>query len=407
MKRSSPKRIGILPLGGKDWIAGINYLQNIVRACNALPGSERPKFYLICRYNEDVSELIRGFELQREDIRYFAYFSSDSRRQKLRSIAGCLRRGIWPRSFCHLVKHLKIEVFAPMMEIFGSEISVPWIGWIPDFQHKHLPEFFLEAELKKRDAYFRRLCDEADHVIVSSRDGYEDLMRWFPVNERKVSVFPFPFLVEQSWYEGDPQAVVGQFDLPDKYLMFPGQFWAHKNHQTLFEALRILVREKNMEEIVLVCSGRQHDYRFPEHFESIKNFITEHKLETNIRLLGLIDRHEQIQLMRAAAAVINPSLFEGWCLMIEEARSFGKHIFLSDLAVHREQDAPKAVYFDPHDAGALAEKLALCWAKLPSGVDRDAEEAARSRLKSSGREFAGRFIEIIEKTLNARRPRWS
>jgi len=236
-------------------------------------------------------------------------------------------------------------------------------------------------------------------VLVSSKDAYTDLMRWFPVDEGKVSVFQYPFIADSAWYEGDPRSVVKKFGLPEKYLMFPGQFWVHKNHETLFEAMRILVHEKGMKDVVLVCSGRQHDHRFPEHFARIKKFLETNRLGQNIRLLGLIDRQDQIQLMRSCAAIVQPSLFEGWCLMIEEARSLGKKIFLSDLAVHREQNPSHAIYFDPNDPQKLADLLAENWKDLKPGADPKLEAAARALSQKSDVDFAKRFKEIIERAI--------
>jgi len=205
-------------------------------------------------------------------------------------------------------------------------------------------------------------------------------------------------VADYVWYKGDPTKAVQKYELPAKYLMFPGQFWVHKNHLMLFEAIRILVQEKRLD-VVLLCSGRQSDYRFPEHFSKIKEFIAKNNLEQNIRLLGLIDRHDQIQLMRAAAAIMNPSLFEGWCLMVEEARSLGKPVFLSDLPIHREQDPPQAHYFDPHDPRELAELLARHWPLLRAGVVPHREALARQTAKNSEIHFARHFNEIVDKAL--------
>ena len=50
--------------------------------------------------------------------------------------------------------------------------------------------------------------------------------------------------------------------------------------------------------------------------------------------------------MRKAMAVIQPSLFEGWSTVVEDARALGKPMILSDFPVQIEQDPPSSDYFE-------------------------------------------------------------
>lgn len=61
--------------------------------------------------------------------------------------------------------------------------------------------------------------------------------------------------------------------------------------------------------------------------------------------------------MRNSISVINPSFFEGWNSTVEECKSIGKNIILSNLNVHLEQDPPGAIFFDPNNAEELADIL--------------------------------------------------
>ncbi|MGO7565077.1 glycosyltransferase, partial [Rhizobium johnstonii] len=63
-------------------------------------------------------------------------------------------------------------------------------------------------------------------------------------------------------------------------------------------------------------------------------------------------------LATASMDLLNPSLFEGWSTTVEEALSWGVPLILSDLEVNREQAGEAAVFFDSHDAQALADALA-------------------------------------------------
>ena len=95
----------------------------------------------------------------------------------------------------------------------------------------------------------------------------------------------------------------------------------------------------------------------------------------SFRVLGSIPDHDLLGLMRNSVAILNPSLFEGWSTSVEEAKSLGKTVLLSDIAVHREQAPDLGVYFHPQDAEDLACKL---WSTL---ADYDPNIDARNQEK--------------------------
>ena len=56
-------------------------------------------------------------------------------------------------------------------------------------------------------------------------------------------------------------------------------------------------------------------------------------------------------------ALINPSYYEGWSTINEEARSKLKYIFLSNIKGHKEQNNYGAIYFDLNSPEDFIKKL--------------------------------------------------
>ena len=272
---------------------------------------------------------------------------------------------------------------------------MPWIGWIPDFQHKYFPQIFQREELERRDRVYHKLIAQAPHLVVSREAALGDLQRWFSVPSGRVSVFPFHMIPDTHWYEGSPGTVSRKLKLPDKYLMFPSQFWVHKNHATLFKSIA-LVKQRGIRDIAVVCTGQQNDRRCPGHFDALTRDMRALGICENVYVTGLLARWDQVQLMRRAAAIVQPSLFEGWSALVEDARTLGKSLFLSDIPVHREQRPPDAVFFDAESAEDIAAKLQAAWPHLSPGPDPRREEAAWGETKKNGVRFARRFIEIVQ-----------
>jgi glycosyltransferase involved in cell wall biosynthesis len=199
--------------------------------------------------------------------------------------------------------------------------------------------------------------------------------------------------LSRDWQRGEPDAVRRKYGLPEKFLIFPGQFWKHKNHLTLFRAIRLL-QERGLNDLVLVSTGYQHDYRFPEYAAELQDFLSANEMKSSVRTLGLIPREDQVQLMRAAAAVVHPSLFEGWSTVVDEAQALGKVVFASDIPMHREQLREHMHLFASTSAEELAELLARHWDELKPGPERDLEAETAIQHEARIRDFGRRFVRI-------------
>ncbi len=282
----------------------------------------------------------------------------------------------------------------PVQDAHRDSFAAPAIGWIPDFQHKRLPHYFTATELAERDEHFRRLIADSSHVVVSSGDAYADLQRWFPTDPERVSILRFCTVPTSDWWTGDPAAVAQEYGLPDRFLMFPSQFWAHKNHANLLRALA-KVRAAGHADVALVCTGAAHDYRRPGFIQEIEQLIESLGLSSSVFRLGLLPRQRQIQLMRRATAIIQPSYFEGWSSLVEDCRTLGKKLYLSDIPIHREQQPRDATYFDPDSPDELASSLVRDWFHLTPGPEVSRESRARTELTERAQTYARDFLAVV------------
>lgn len=395
--RGSRLRVGLAPQGGSHWIAGVVYLQNLVRALSMLPDRDRPFTCILLGPKQRIGA---HRELGRllPPSKGYTFRAGQSLRSKLRSTVRYMGLTHRPTSLERLATMTRMSVLFPAQQSLGPDFPCPWIGWIPDFQHKHLPEFFSDVDVRRRNDAARRLVEEAPHLVVSSEDAYRDLMRWFPEAGGRASKLPFVTVAAPEWYVGDPDRVVRGLGLPQKYLMFPSQFWIHKNHQILFEAIRLA--SDAVPDVALVCTGRMFDHRHPKHGTELLASLERENLSPRVHCLGLLDRHSQIQLLRASAAVVQPSLFEGWSSLLEDARALGKRVYVSDIPVHREQNPPDARFFNPHSPEELATLIAEEWGSLTPGPNRASELRARLVQENRAVDFGQRFLDIVAKTCN-------
>ncbi len=287
--------------------------------------------------------------------------------------------------------------------IWGRRLPYKLINWIPDFQHLRLPDMFSEKERANRSRDFRRLIRDSDRIVLSSKDAEVDLCEFFPGNEAKVRVLNFvsqPGISKCDSEHVSLAALERRYLFKGKFFYLPNQFWQHKNHRLVFEAVNILRRSGV--DVQVLCSGYMDDYRNKEHVGKLREYIRVNDLGNNIRLLGMIDYGDVFVLMRHAVAVINPSLFEGWSSTVEEAKSMGKEMILSDIPVHREQDPPESAYFNPHDPKELAALLEKYWLEKEGGPNLELEQRARQLLPERTRSFGRGYQEIVMEALNSK-----
>jgi hypothetical protein len=86
-------------------------------------------------------------------------------------------------------------------------------------------------------------------------------------------------------------------------------------------------------------------------------------------------------------------------MTVEEARSLGKSVLISDIAAHREQNPPKATYFNLESSENLADKLEELWNETEPGPDLELEAAARREAGERVTRNAEVFISLVSEVV--------
>jgi glycosyltransferase involved in cell wall biosynthesis len=165
---------------------------------------------------------------------------------------------------------------------------------------------------------------------------------------------------------------------------------------TVFQSL-VLLRDQGIIPFV-VCTGFQDDYRNPDYFPSVLKYLEDEGLTGQVRLLGVVPRDHQVEVFRYAAAVLQPSLFEGWSTVIEDAKAIGRPIIASDLPVHLEQleGMPNIWFHKRSSPEDLARVLAELWPTLLPGPDQEAEKTAKARTIKRRQQAGPEFMVIAK-----------
>jgi glycosyltransferase involved in cell wall biosynthesis len=389
-----PFRIALILTGGQGWIGGMEYIKNIILALASLPTEVRATFEISLVTNSLTdSNFIEPFK---PFVKKVHNIDTQNKPTLFKRIKRVIKTRFFKRPdysvFDKFLRRNKFDFIYPYHSPHCWKSLKNVAPWIPDFQHKYLPQFFSEQEIKDRDTMFADMAKHAPLVVISSRSAEADFKRFYPEAANKAKVLSFRTVSQPGWYEEEPEALQQKYSLPDKFFILCNQFWQHKNHLTVFRAMQILL-EKGVKPVV-VCTGHIYDYRQPNYSDTILRTIHMSGLAGQIYLLGLIPKSDQIQLLRRSIALIQPSLFEGWSTVIEEARCMGKPMILSDFSVHLEQNPPNSRFFERLSPESLAAIMADCWQKLSPGPVRELESKARETNKKDVQDFAYEFLDI-------------
>ncbi|MBP2627635.1 MAG: glycosyl transferase group 1 [Firmicutes bacterium] len=378
-------RIGIPILGSSHWYAGVSTVEWLVKAIQHLPEEKRPQLFLVI-----TDRTLKDFSMHQGFASLFnGIIFQGGNLKAARTIIN------FPLTHCVSLDQLfnKIDFLFPVnSQIWPGRFVV---SWIPDFQHRYMPDFISPQEYALREHRFGEIARQAQLIIFTTRTVEKDFLKFYPSSTAITKILSAPFYPEEDWYISDSRKVQHHYQLPDGFILCSNQFWLHKNHATLFKAIAIL-RHIGID-VPLVCTGFTEDYRCPDYFSQLQDYLKTIGITDLVHILGLIPRSEQIQLIRRSLFVVQPSLFEGLSMIVQECQAFNKTIILSDLDVHLEQGY--GIFFDRMNPEELAQKIADILPYSAPGPHVLDEAEAKNKTFGKIKLFAEEFCNFAQEAL--------
>jgi glycosyltransferase involved in cell wall biosynthesis len=340
-------KLGILFYFSSQWMGGIIYIINVVKTLNFLDDNEKPEIFLF--YNPDLKKFLPEFNYP--FIRFIEWpFPSIVRGN---AISFLVRKNIF---IDKILNNYNLDAVFPMHDFpVRTKTNIKLVSWYADLQHKHYPEFFSRMQIYGRNARIRLILRNCDDMVVSSQDVLNDFARFFKLREGlKIYIIHFVSIID-NMDNTDIKELKTKYGLPDKYFMVSNQFHKHKNHKVLLLALAKL--KKMGINANMAFTGKFPSAAQSEYLSELHRIIKDHNLKDHVTMLGVISRSDQLEIMKHSQAVLQPSLFEGWSTVIEDAKSLQVPVIASDLEVNIEQLGKEGRFFNPHDPDQLASIL--------------------------------------------------
>src|SRR5262249_26509 len=154
-----------------------------------------------------------------------------------------------------------------------------------------------------------------------------------------------------SGAEANTQALKRLGLAPQRYVLYPANFWKHKNHEMLFTAFGMACADAGLDkDIKLVCTGAP-GARQQWLIEAARAM----NLQDRILFPGFLPTAELARLLANCRGVVFPSLYEGFGLPVIEAMAASVPVACSNTTSLPEVAADATILFDPRVPADIAE----------------------------------------------------
>lgn len=418
----APLRIGIAPLVNETGGGAYQYGQTMLSVLAELRAEREEEFVVLADGLRNGDPLLGG-----EDWEIASLTPVSGRRRVLRAAKRLVRDGLPYRQRERLDRlvsrlrragetpaggeaprrrpdvrawheQLRIDlVVYPFTSAFAFEAGTPYVLAVHDLMHRRHPEFpeFRGDELAEREYLFGNGIREATLILVDSEVGKQEALEFYgdSIAPERIAVLPFlpgaPTVVRDE----DRVRVRRDHRLPERFLFYPAQFWPHKNHRRVVEAIAELEREGVEVELVLVGSslGQVRERNHAELLARARELGVDRRLHD----LGYVPAEDMAALYAEAVALVMPTFFGPTNIPVLEAWALDCPVITSDIRGVREQAGDAALLVDPESVEGIGDAIRQVW--LDEDLRTDLVRRGRERLGLYTRaDFARRLGAVLD-----------
>ena len=270
-------------------------------------------------------------------------------------------------------------LFCPFTMPTYSEVGIPTVCTIHDLQHKNYPEFFAAEDLAERDRIFSEACRRATALAAVSEYSRDTAVVQGSLVPTRVRTIHHRIARRILSVGVIDKEILRRLGLTShRYLLYPANFWKHKNHEMLLTAFGMACHAGLAADIQLVCTGAPG---------ARQEWLTRaaHAMNLGERVLfpGYLPNAELAALMANCRGLVFPSLYEGFGLPVVEAMAVGVPVACSNNTSLPEVAANAAILFDPRIPTQIAQAM----------VSLVKDEELRAFLIQAGLQRASEFSD--------------
>jgi glycosyltransferase involved in cell wall biosynthesis len=235
---------------------------------------------------------------------------------------------------------------------YSLDVTIPYVFTVWDLGHRMLP-CFPEVSTQgltwtRREEVYQKMLYRATYIITGNETGKKEIISNYAVNPQKIHILPFP--VSGFCFENTERRLKNEY-IKTPFIFYPAQFWAHKNHVAVIEAVAWMRDAMNISIYCYFVGSDQGNEKY------IRSVINKHKLETQVFILGFVERETLVYLYKNALAMTFVSLMGPNNLPPLESAALGCPLIISDIPGHIEQMEGTGLAVDATNPTAIGEAV--------------------------------------------------
>jgi glycosyltransferase involved in cell wall biosynthesis len=250
---------------------------------------------------------------------------------------------------------------------------------------------------ERREQTYRSVLPRASFILTGTNAGKDEIVHYYGVNPENVIVVPLPAPAFPS--EDHRHGILDireKYDIRGDFLIYPSNFWPHKNHVNILIALALLKRNRG-KVIEMVFTGSDKG-----NAGYVVGKINELGLHDQVHVLGFVSREDLTALYSKALALTFASFFGPDNLPPLEAFALGCPVIASRVPGAEEQLGDAALLFDPADPEGLVSAILTISQdqQLRAWMVKKGAEIARTRTPQA---YVEQVCSLLDKFAPIRR----
>lgn len=291
-------------------------------------------------------------------------------------------------------------LFCPFTAPFYHALKVPIVSIVYDLQSHYYPHFFTKAECLERRKFFEHACHKAEQLVCISDFVRQTVLDNSPIKPKKVKTIYISDSTHRLPQISSHQvtSLMATLQLKEQnYLLYPANFWQHKNHQMLITSFNMYRSQHPNSTLKLVFTGAASS-----HGAFLIDAIKAMGLSDWIISPGFVSDEIFSMLLTSSKALIFPSLYEGFGMPIIEAMSYGKPVLCSNIASLPEVAGNAAILFDPRRPTEIVGAIERLEHEIGLPEKLIALGKERAKLFHNEEHTAKQYLQVFHDTIKTK-----
>lgn len=280
-------------------------------------------------------------------------------------------------------------LFCPFSAATFAERGIPTVSTILDIQHEFYPQFFELQELQHRRSFYQDIVRKVEYITCISDYTKETFCDKYGYPKERAKTI---YIAIQNRFDKEDERILDKLNIKgQKYIVYPANFWEHKNHKLLLNAFAMYAHEHRDMKLVLTGNPlEQADY--------YKDLLKALQIEDLTIITGYVSNEELYSILKNAKGLIYPSLFEGFGIPVVEAMHLNKLIACSNLTSLPEIGCEAIHYFDPKKPDEIMAGISFL---AENDISEDIVGEYRNKLKDyENDKMIDEYICLFESVLS-------